>query len=78
MTRSVARLVRARAGAAQLHTAANTDHYASSYGDKGWGCGYRNLQMVLSCLLHNSHFRDVLAGSKHCVQQEQHHHAEHF
>lgn len=27
------------------------DHYASSYGDKGWGCGYRNLQMVLSSLL---------------------------
>ena len=48
MTRSVARLVRSRAGAAQLHMAANMDHYASSYGDKGWGCGYRNLQMVLS------------------------------
>lgn len=27
------------------------DHYASSYGDKGWGCGYRNLQMLLSSLL---------------------------
>lgn len=27
------------------------DHYASSYGDKGWGCGYRNLQMILSSLL---------------------------
>lgn len=27
------------------------DHYASSYGDKGWGCGYRNLQMMLSSLL---------------------------
>lgn len=28
------------------------DHYASNYGDKGWGCGYRNLQMILSSLLH--------------------------
>lgn len=27
------------------------DHYASNYGDKGWGCGYRNLQMILSSLL---------------------------
>lgn len=27
------------------------DHYASNYGDKGWGCGYRNMQMLLSSLL---------------------------
>ncbi|XP_059140870.1 uncharacterized protein LOC131928767 isoform X2 [Physella acuta] len=27
-----------------------TDHYSSSYGDRGWGCGYRNFQMILSCL----------------------------
>ncbi|XP_037639495.1 zinc finger-containing ubiquitin peptidase 1 [Sebastes umbrosus] len=29
---------------------ADTDHYCSSSGDKGWGCGYRNLQMLLSSL----------------------------
>ncbi|XP_032373439.1 zinc finger-containing ubiquitin peptidase 1 [Etheostoma spectabile] len=29
---------------------ADTDHYCSSAGDKGWGCGYRNLQMLLSSL----------------------------
>lgn len=29
----------------------SVDHYASSYGDKGWGCGYRNLQMMISSLL---------------------------
>ncbi|XP_068590716.1 zinc finger-containing ubiquitin peptidase 1 isoform X2 [Cebidichthys violaceus] len=29
---------------------ADTDHYCSSVGDKGWGCGYRNLQMLLSSL----------------------------
>ncbi|KAM9352863.1 LOW QUALITY PROTEIN: zinc finger-containing ubiquitin peptidase 1 [Symphorus nematophorus] len=29
---------------------ADTDHYCSSAGDKGWGCGYRNFQMLLSCL----------------------------
>lgn len=30
---------------------ADTDHYCSSEGDKGWGCGYRNFQMLLSSLL---------------------------
>ncbi|XP_075952683.1 zinc finger-containing ubiquitin peptidase 1 isoform X1 [Anarhichas minor] len=29
---------------------ADTDHYCSSAGDKSWGCGYRNLQMLLSSL----------------------------
>ncbi|XP_034553994.1 zinc finger-containing ubiquitin peptidase 1 [Notolabrus celidotus] len=29
---------------------ADTDHFCSSAGDKGWGCGYRNLQMILSSL----------------------------
>lgn len=36
------------------------DHYASSYGDKGWGCGYRNLQMVLSSMLQNTTFNEAL------------------
>ncbi|CAL1544796.1 unnamed protein product [Lymnaea stagnalis] len=27
-----------------------TDHFSGSIGDKGWGCGYRNFQMILSCL----------------------------
>ncbi|GIY07727.1 zinc finger-containing ubiquitin peptidase 1 [Caerostris extrusa] len=30
------------------------DHYGSTYGDKGWGCGYRNIQMMLSSLVHNT------------------------
>ncbi|XP_017293978.1 zinc finger-containing ubiquitin peptidase 1 isoform X2 [Kryptolebias marmoratus] len=29
---------------------ADTDHYGSSVGDKGWGCGYRNFQILLSSL----------------------------
>ncbi|XP_067840824.1 zinc finger-containing ubiquitin peptidase 1 [Heptranchias perlo] len=29
---------------------AETDHYHASVGDKGWGCGYRNFQMLLSSL----------------------------
>ncbi|XP_067874594.1 zinc finger-containing ubiquitin peptidase 1 isoform X2 [Heterodontus francisci] len=30
---------------------AETDHYHASVGDKGWGCGYRNFQMLLSSLM---------------------------
>ncbi|XP_061675401.1 zinc finger-containing ubiquitin peptidase 1 isoform X2 [Syngnathoides biaculeatus] len=33
-----------------LWLSADTDHYCSSLGDKGWGCGYRNFQMLLSSL----------------------------
>uniref|UniRef100_A0AAY5F1G5 Zinc finger-containing ubiquitin peptidase 1 n=1 Tax=Electrophorus electricus TaxID=8005 RepID=A0AAY5F1G5_ELEEL len=29
---------------------ADTDHYSTSAGDRGWGCGYRNFQMLLSSL----------------------------
>lgn len=47
------------------------DHYAASYGDKGWGCGYRNLQMLLSCLAKSSTYQHVLFNGKwpHAVQQ---------
>lgn len=34
----------------QVWLCAETDHFCSSDGDKGWGCGYRNVQMLLSCL----------------------------
>ncbi|XP_078398358.1 zinc finger-containing ubiquitin peptidase 1 isoform X2 [Cetorhinus maximus] len=30
---------------------AETDHYHASLGDKGWGCGYRNFQMLFSSLM---------------------------
>ncbi|CAB3378469.1 Hypothetical predicted protein [Cloeon dipterum] len=36
------------------------DHYASTYGDKGWGCGYRNMQMLISSLLHHTGFNEQL------------------
>ncbi|XP_057690092.1 zinc finger-containing ubiquitin peptidase 1 [Corythoichthys intestinalis] len=35
---------------AHVWLSADTDHYCSSPGDKGWGCGYRNFQMLLSSL----------------------------
>lgn len=38
------------------------DHYASTYGDKGWGCGYRNIQMMLSSLVHNTKYNNKLCN----------------
>lgn len=38
------------------------DHHASSFGDRGWGCGYRNLQMLLSSLASSSEFSATLAA----------------
>lgn len=40
------------------------DHFHSSLGDRGWGCGYRNFQMILSSLLQNSLYNDCLRGIK--------------
>ncbi|XP_070306023.1 zinc finger-containing ubiquitin peptidase 1 isoform X2 [Odocoileus virginianus] len=39
---------------------AGVDHFHSSFGDKGWGCGYRNFQMLLSSLLQNDAYGDSL------------------
>nr|XP_041571066.1 zinc finger-containing ubiquitin peptidase 1 isoform X2 [Taeniopygia guttata] len=39
---------------------AGVDHFHSSLGDRGWGCGYRNFQMLLSSLLQNSFYNDCL------------------
>ncbi|XP_026495994.1 zinc finger-containing ubiquitin peptidase 1-like [Vanessa tameamea] len=38
------------------------DHYASTYGDRGWGCGYRNMQMVLSSLVRHPPYAALLSG----------------
>ncbi|XP_071745939.1 zinc finger-containing ubiquitin peptidase 1 isoform X6 [Lepeophtheirus salmonis] len=39
----------------------NIDHYGSSYGDKGWGCGYRNLQMLISSIQYQRNARSILS-----------------
>ncbi|KAG5878214.1 hypothetical protein JTB14_020791 [Gonioctena quinquepunctata] len=36
------------------------DHYASSYGDRGWGCGYRNTQMLISSLLTHTGYNEKI------------------
>ncbi|GCC36181.1 zinc finger-containing ubiquitin peptidase 1 isoform X1 [Chiloscyllium punctatum] len=41
---------------------AETDHYHASLGDKGWGCGYRNFQMLLSSLLKMEGYKRDLHG----------------
>ena len=43
-------------GVSQTYLSSVVDHHSSSYGDKGWGCGYRNLQMLISSLAHHSIF----------------------
>ncbi|NXI51090.1 ZUFSP hydrolase, partial [Chloroceryle aenea] len=42
---------------------AGVDHFHSSWGDRGWGCGYRNFQMLLSSLLQNSLYNDCLGDT---------------
>ncbi|XP_051780629.1 zinc finger-containing ubiquitin peptidase 1 isoform X1 [Erpetoichthys calabaricus] len=49
---------------AHVWLCAETDHYHSTDGDKGWGCGYRNFQMLLSALL-------KLDQYKECVQDKE-------
>lgn len=54
--------------------AIDTDHYASTVGDAGWGCGYRNLQMLISALLKMDIYRPVMLNgecfSKSCLQYQ--------
>jgi len=35
-------------------------HFAADYSDKGWGCGYRNAQMLLSSLLSNTTYQQLI------------------
>ncbi|XP_077977028.1 zinc finger-containing ubiquitin peptidase 1-like [Glandiceps talaboti] len=41
-----------------------TDHFAASYGDKGWGCGYRNVQMLLSAMLQDPQYSDKVFNKR--------------
>merc|ERR1719266_2545841 len=51
-------------GVSQTYLSSVVDHHSSSYGDKGWGCGYRNLQMLISSLAHHSIFSERLGITK--------------
>lgn len=51
-------------GVAQTYLCSVVDHHSSSFGDKGWGCGYRNLQMLLSSLAHHTPYAERLGITK--------------
>ncbi len=38
----------------------NCDHWSISYIDAGYGCGYRNTQMLLSSIREDPHLRDII------------------
>ncbi|XP_031787224.1 zinc finger-containing ubiquitin peptidase 1 isoform X3 [Nasonia vitripennis] len=42
------------------------DHYAVTYGDKGWGCGYRNMQMMISSLLQHTGYNELVYRAWSC------------
>lgn len=42
--------------------ATHVKHFSSGHGDRGWGCGYRNIQMLASSLLEIPHFKSLLFG----------------
>lgn len=50
---------------AHVWLSADADHFGSSAGDKGWGCGYRNFQMLLSALHRIETYASVLRGNFH-------------
>lgn len=39
-------------------------HFSASYGDRGWGCGYRNFQMLLSSLASNPTYCKIVFNGK--------------
>ena len=41
-----------------------TTHIHSTVEDLGWGCGYRNIQMMISCLLMHPLYSDHVMSSK--------------
>ncbi|XP_041844101.1 zinc finger-containing ubiquitin peptidase 1 isoform X2 [Melanotaenia boesemani] len=48
----------------QVWLSAETDHFSSSPGDAGWGCGFRNFQMLLSSLHRTETYSSVLTEKK--------------
>ncbi|XP_060067494.1 zinc finger-containing ubiquitin peptidase 1-like [Ylistrum balloti] len=46
-----------------FHLCNSVEHFCASYGDKGWGCGYRNFQMLLSAMAANPTYCKLLFNS---------------
>jgi len=49
-----------KTGGYQMYICTGVEHYASGYGDGGWGCGYRNMQMLCTYLLQFKTFKNQL------------------
>ena len=47
-----------------LHIAGSVDHFQSEPSDAGWGCGYCNIQMLVSNLLKREVY---LRDWSHCI-----------
>ncbi|KAG8582534.1 hypothetical protein GDO81_008095 [Engystomops pustulosus] len=49
------------------------DHFSNSAGDKGWGCGFRNFQMLLSSVLFNDTYKHFLQDCRYipCIPKIQ-------
>lgn len=58
-TRDVTAMVR-DAGGSRTIFCTYVDHYASTKKDFGWGCGYRNIQMMISCLMKRADYGERL------------------
>jgi hypothetical protein len=54
-------------GTKQAWSSSDTDHFASTVGDAGWGCGYRNLQMLISALLRIDIYRPMLYAGDYLI-----------
>ncbi|KAM9315379.1 zinc finger-containing ubiquitin peptidase 1 [Gastrophryne carolinensis] len=49
------------------------DHFSNAAGDKGWGCGFRNFQMLLSSILKSDSYKDCLQDYRYipCIPKIQ-------
>ncbi|XP_018419146.1 PREDICTED: zinc finger with UFM1-specific peptidase domain protein [Nanorana parkeri] len=49
------------------------DHFSNAAGDNGWGCGFRNLQMLLSSVLASDSYRNCAQGCRYipCIPKIQ-------
>lgn len=49
------------------------DHFSNAAGDKGWGCGFRNVQMLLSSLLMSDSYKNSLQDCRYipCIPKIQ-------
>ena len=46
--------------ACRFYLSSDTPHFSYSYGDRGWGCGYRNIQMIVGSLLRSDRYKGVM------------------